>query len=105
MQYAKKTDIILGQNTLWESVEKWVTKYLKKNHSEYRELQMKAMRIVLEKMEYRIYLFLHLERLIRSGFSSRTDAFLPDWLKSTGEKGGFSEECEKLHVYLFKVGK
>ena len=36
------------QSTLWESVEKWVTKYLKKSHSEYRELQVKAMRIVEE---------------------------------------------------------
>lgn len=42
----KKQDIMWEQSTLWESVEKWVTKYLKKNHSEYRELQVKAMRIV-----------------------------------------------------------
>ncbi len=40
----KKQDIMWEQSTLWESVEKWVTKYLKKNHSEYRELQVKAMR-------------------------------------------------------------
>ena len=40
----KKQDIIWEQSTLWESVEKWVTKYLKKNHSEYRELQVKAMK-------------------------------------------------------------
>ena len=33
------------QSTLWESVEKWVTKYLKKNPSEYRELQVKAMKM------------------------------------------------------------
>ena len=44
----KKQDIIWKQSTLWESVEKWVTKYLKKNHPEYRELQVKAMRIVLK---------------------------------------------------------
>ena len=44
----KKQDIMWEQSTLWESVEKWVTKYLKKNHSEYRELQVKAMRIVEE---------------------------------------------------------
>lgn len=44
----KKQDIMWEQSTLWESVEKWVTKYLKKNHSEYRELQVKAMRIVDE---------------------------------------------------------
>ena len=42
----KKQDIMWEQSTLWESVEKWVTKYLKKDHSEYRELQVKAMRIV-----------------------------------------------------------
>lgn len=44
----KKQDIMWEQSTLWESVEKWVTKYLKKSHSEYRELQVKAMRIVEE---------------------------------------------------------
>ena len=42
------------QSTLWESVEKWVTKHLKKNHSEYRELQVKAMRIVDENPALRI---------------------------------------------------
>lgn len=36
----KKQDIMWEQSTLWESVEKWVTKYLKKSHSEYRELQV-----------------------------------------------------------------
>ena len=41
----KKQDIIWEQSTLWKSVEKWVTKYLKKNHSEYRELQVKAMKM------------------------------------------------------------
>ena len=54
MQYAKKQDIMWEQSTLWESVEKWVTKYLKKNHSEYRELQVKAMRIVDENPALRI---------------------------------------------------
>ena len=44
----KKQDIMWEQSTLWESVEKWVIKYLKKNHSGYRELQAKAMRIVDE---------------------------------------------------------
>ena len=44
----KKQELRWEQSTLWESVEKWVTKYLKKNHSEYRELQVKAMRIVLK---------------------------------------------------------
>ena len=39
----KKQDIMWEQSTLWESVEKWVTKYLKKSHSEYRKLQAKAM--------------------------------------------------------------
>ena len=42
------------QSTLWESVEKWVTKYLKKSHSEYRELRVKAMRIVEENPALRI---------------------------------------------------
>ena len=42
------------QSTLWESVEKWVTEYLKKSHSEYRELQVKAMRIVEENPALRI---------------------------------------------------
>ena len=41
----KKQDIMWEQSTLWESVEKWVTKYLKKNPSEYRELQVKAMKM------------------------------------------------------------
>ena len=50
----KKQDIIWKQSTLWESVEKWVTKYLIKNHSEYRELQVKAMRIVEENPALRI---------------------------------------------------
>ena len=48
MQYAKKTGYHMEAKSLWESVEKWVSKYLKKNHSEYRELQVKAMRIVEE---------------------------------------------------------
>ena len=50
----KKQDIMWEQSTLWESVEEWVTKYLKKNHSEYRELQVKAMRIVDENPALRI---------------------------------------------------
>ncbi len=50
----KKQDIMWEQSTLWESVEKWVTKHLKKNHSEYRELQAKAMRIVEENPALRI---------------------------------------------------
>ena len=50
----KKQDIMWEQSTLRESVEKWVTKYLKKNHSEYRELQVKAMRIVEENPALRI---------------------------------------------------
>ena len=44
----KKQDIMWEQSTLWESMEKWVTKYLKKNHAEYRERQVKAMIIVLK---------------------------------------------------------
>ena len=50
----KMQDIMWEQSTLWESVEKRVTKYLKKNHSEYRELQVKAMRIVDENPALRI---------------------------------------------------
>ena len=50
----KKQDIIWKQSTRWKLVEKWVTKYLKKNHSEYRELQVKAMRIVEENPALRI---------------------------------------------------
>ena len=50
----KMQDIMWEQSTLWESVEKRVTKYLKKNHSEYRELQVKAMRIVEENPALRI---------------------------------------------------
>ena len=50
----KKQDIMWEQSTLWESVEKWVTKYLKKSHSEYRKLQAKAMRIVDENPALRI---------------------------------------------------
>ena len=50
----KKQDIMWEQSTLWESVEKWVIKYLKKNHSEYRELQAKAMRVVEENPALRI---------------------------------------------------
>ena len=50
----KKQDIMWEQSTLWESVEKWVTKYLKKSHSEYRKLQAKAMRIVEENPALRI---------------------------------------------------
>ena len=50
----KKQDIMWEQSTLWESMEKWVTKYLKKSRSEYRELQVKAMRIVEENPALRI---------------------------------------------------
>ena len=50
----KKQDIMWEQSTLCESVEKWVTKYLKKNHSEYRERQVKAMRLVDENPALRI---------------------------------------------------
>ncbi|MBC5683558.1 hypothetical protein [Ruminococcus hominis] len=47
-------DIMWEQSTLWESVEKWVTKYLKKSHSEYRELQVKTMRVMEENPALRI---------------------------------------------------
>ena len=50
----KKQDIIWKQSTRWKLVEKWVTKYLKKSHSEYRKLQAKAMRIVEENPALRI---------------------------------------------------
>ena len=42
----KKQDIIWEQSTLWESVEKWVIRYLKKNHPEYREMQAQAIKLV-----------------------------------------------------------
>lgn len=42
----KKLDIIWEKSTLWESVEKWVVKYLKENHAEYQEMQMQSMHLV-----------------------------------------------------------
>ena len=42
----KKLDIIWEKSTLWDSVEKWVVKYLKENHAEYQELQMWSMHLV-----------------------------------------------------------
>ena len=42
----KKLDIIWEKSTLWESVEKWVVKYLKENHAEYQEMQRQSMHLV-----------------------------------------------------------
>ena len=42
----KKQDIIWEQSTLWESIERWVVRYLKKNHPEYREMQAQAIKLV-----------------------------------------------------------
>lgn len=42
----KKQDIIWERSTLWESVEGWVIRYLKKNHPEYREMQAQAIKLV-----------------------------------------------------------
>ncbi len=42
----KKLDIIWEKSTLWESVEKWVVKYLKENHAEYQEMRMQSMHLV-----------------------------------------------------------
>ena len=69
----KKQDIMWEQSTLWESVEKWVTKYLKKNHSEYRELQVKAMRIVEENPALRILIF----SCGRAGITSSSSGVIP----------------------------
>ena len=69
----KKQDIMWEQSTLWESVEKWVTKYLKKNHSEYRELQVKAMRIVEENPALRILI----SSCGRAGITSSSSGVIP----------------------------
>ena len=45
----KKQDIMWEQSTLWESVERWVVRYLKKNHPEYREMQAQAIKLVESK--------------------------------------------------------
>ena len=42
----KKQDIIWERSTLWESVEKWVIRYLKKNHPEYLEMQTQVIKLV-----------------------------------------------------------
>jgi hypothetical protein len=46
MKMRKKLDIIWEKSTLWESVEKWVVKYLKENHAEYQEMRMQSMHLV-----------------------------------------------------------
>ena len=48
MQYAKKAGYHVGAKYTMGIGGEMGTKYLKKNHSEYRELQVKAMRIVEE---------------------------------------------------------
>ena len=42
----KKQDIIWERSTLWESVESWVIRYLKKNHPKYREMQTQEIKLV-----------------------------------------------------------
>ena len=69
----KKQDIMWEQSTLRESVEKWVTKYLKKNHSEYREFQVKAMRIVDENPALRILI----SSCGRAGITSSSSGVIP----------------------------
>lgn len=48
MQYEKKAGHHVGTKYTMGIGGEMGTKYLKKNHSEYRELQVKAMRIVLK---------------------------------------------------------
>ena len=42
----KKQDIIWEESTLWEQVERWVVWYLKKNHSEYQEMQTQGIELI-----------------------------------------------------------
>ena len=42
----KKQDIIWEESTLWEQVERWVVRYLKKNHSEYQEMQTQGIELI-----------------------------------------------------------
>lgn len=42
----KMQDIIWEQSTLWESVERWVVQYLKKNYSEYQEMQSQGIEFI-----------------------------------------------------------
>lgn len=42
----KMQDIIWEESTLWESIERWVVQYLKKNHTEYQEMQSQAIGLV-----------------------------------------------------------
>lgn len=44
----EKQDIIWEKSTMWESIERWVSKYLKTNHSEYRKIQSEAIQLVEE---------------------------------------------------------
>ena len=44
----EKQDIIWEKSTMWESIERWVSKYLKNKHSEYRKIQSEAIRLVEE---------------------------------------------------------
>ena len=42
----EKQDIIWEESTLWEQVERWVVWYLKKNHSEYQEMQTQGIELI-----------------------------------------------------------
>lgn len=42
----KKQDIIWEESTMWEAIEKWVVRYLKKNHPEYQQMQSQAIELV-----------------------------------------------------------
>lgn len=42
----KMQNIIWEKSTMWESVERWVVQYLKKNHSEYQQMQSQAIELV-----------------------------------------------------------
>lgn len=44
----EKQDIIWEKSTMWESIERWVSKYLKNKHSEYQKIQSEAIRLVEE---------------------------------------------------------
>ena len=84
------------QSTLWESVEKRVTKYLKKNHSEYRELQVKAMRIVEENPALRI-LINSMEGIVLTPEDHKT---LHEYIETKDEMTIFEYEYYYLAFYL-----
>ncbi len=42
----KKQDVIWETSTLWEQVEKYVMRYLKKNHPEYQQIKVQAAELI-----------------------------------------------------------